>query len=139
MTKEEALKQYEAEMAKVKELEAQIKLLDDKRWEIKDAAKKIFIDNQLYTPITELEALGRRRLDYVIIYYIAENHEDVLSEWLNGDILEVENGRLYFSDYSDGIIEWNEEEQSYYWTKWGTYTKIQILGYSDLKESRWQY
>ena len=139
MTKEEALKQYEAEMAKVKELDAQIKLLDDKRWEIKDAAKKIFIDNQLYTPIAELEALGRRRLDYVIIYYIAENHENVLFEWLNGDILEVENGRLYFSDYYEGIIRWNEEEQSYYWVKYGTYTKIQILGYSDLKESSWQY
>ncbi len=139
MTKEEALKLYEAEMAKVKELEAQIRQLTDKKWTTKEAARKIFIENQLYAPIAELEALSNRNLYDVTIYYIAEDHEDLLSEWLNGDILRVENGRLYFSDYNDGIIEWHEEEQSYYWLKWGNYTKIQILGYSDLKESRWQY
>lgn len=138
MTREEALKLYKTKMAVVEELEAQIKQLDEKRWEIKNAAEKIFVDNQLYTPIAELEALGNRRLNRVVIYYIPEDHEDVLYESLDGDILEVEKGRLYFSDYWEGIVEWDEEEQSYCWIKNGTYIKIHILGYSDLRESVWQ-
>jgi hypothetical protein len=96
------------------------------------AAEEYYIENRLWSPMEELK-------DYIgdswshppfTLFYIVEGEEEIKSKYLYGDICEITNsGHLYYSDYDDGIIEWDAEEQTYYWTYWGTHTNIHILGF----------
>jgi hypothetical protein len=96
------------------------------------AAEKYYIENRLWSPMEELK-------DYIgdsfshppfTLFYMKEGEEEIKSKYLYGDICEVqEDGHMYYSDYDDGIIEWNEKQNCYVWAYWGNYTNIHILGF----------
>lgn len=98
------------------------------------AAEEYYIENRLWSPMEELK-------DYIgdhfahppfILFYINLDEEggEVEHRYLYGDICKVqEDGHMYYSDYDDGIIEWDEKQNCYVWARCGNYTNIHILGF----------
>lgn len=98
------------------------------------AAEQYYIENRLWSPMEELkEYLGDNfsHQPFTLFYInLDEEGDEVEHRFLYGDICEVqEDGHVYFSDYHDGIIEWNEKQNCYVWAHWGNYTNIHILGF----------
>ena len=124
---ENKLKTYKEIMKQADELYYKAKALENE-------AKKYFIENRLWSPMEELK-------DYIgdsfahppfTLFYIDLDEEGnkVEYDYLYGEICEIqEDGHMYYSDYDDGIIEWNEKQNYYVWAHWGTYTNIHILGF----------
>lgn len=99
------------------------------------AAEEYYIENELWSPMEELkEYLDKEDFTppFTIFYTEPESEdpEKILSDYIYGDIVEIdENGYLHYSDYSDGIIEWDKTDFCYYRKFLGDYTKICILGF----------
>ena len=114
-------------------MQAADNLLNECR-KIRIAAEEYYIENRLWSPIEELK-------DYIgdsfshppfTLFYIDLDREgdEVKHRYLYGEICEVqEDGHMYYSDYDDGIIKWNEKQNCYVWALWGSYTNIHILGF----------
>ena len=114
-------------------MQAAKNLLDECR-KTRNAAEEYYIENRLWSPMEELK-------DYIgdswshppfTLYYINLDEEggEVEHRYLYGDICEVQkDGHMYYSDYDDGIIEWDERQNCYVWLVRGFYTNIHILGF----------
>lgn len=45
------------------------------------------------------------------------------------EIWSLDNtGHLDCSAYSHGLLEWNEEDNTYYWTRYGVSKKVELIG-----------
>ena len=137
MTKEEAIKTYEEKKAQIELMQLELRELHHKCYDKEEELKQLFIEHELYSPIEELTALEGLRINEITIYYENAVNEK-LSHWCYGDICQIENGRFYYSDYHDGIIEWDELKQCYTWFRHGLGLEIKILGYSDMVPSSYQ-
>jgi hypothetical protein len=122
-------------MEKYLEMMEQAAELYDEANAIENAAAEYFIENELWSPMEELkEYLDKEDFTppFTIFYTEPESEdpEQILSDYIYGDIVEIdENGYLYYSDYSDGIIEWDKTDFCYYRKFLGDYTRICILGF----------
>lgn len=98
------------------------------------AAEEYYIENRLWSPMEELkDYIGDSwsHPPFTLFYINLDEEEDKIEhKYLDGDICEVQkDGHMFFSDYHDGIIEWDEKQNCYVWALWGNYTNIHILGF----------
>ena len=121
-------------MKKYLSLKKEAYQLREEACEIERKAEKYFIENRLWSPMEELKGYIGDSFSHppFTLYYIDLDKEDneIKHTYLYGEICEVqEDGHMYYSDYDDGIIEWNEKQNCYVWAYWGNYTNIHILGF----------
>lgn len=121
-------------MEKYLEMIEQAKQLYDEARAIDLKAEEYYIENRLWSPIEELKDYIGKQWSHppFTLYYINldEEGDEIEHNYLYGEICEVqEDGHMYYSDYDDGIIEWNEKQNCYVWARWGNYTNIHILGF----------
>ena len=121
-------------MKKYLELKNKSKELYNEAQKVSIEADKYYVENRLWSPMCELKAYIGDSFSHppFTLFYINLDEEDgeVQDRYLYGEICEVQkDGHMYYSDYDDGIIEWNEKQNCYVWALWGNYTNIQILGF----------
>ena len=69
-------------------------------------------ENEIYVPIEYLKKFKGKSLGYIVLV----NEEGKEFNYSSGEIMEVdEKGNFYFSDYEQGIIEYNEKDGCYHW------------------------
>ena len=125
--KENARKQYDQLQQEIKELYDTIK-------EKSRQANELFCNNVLWEDIEKLKDYAGKDLWHIEIYYKVVGESQIEKDYLSGDILEVEeDGKLYYSDYDDGIIEWCENNNCYLWHKHYRTKEIELLGFCDLE------
>ena len=130
--RQDLFKKYYETKYKIKKMEAEARRM---RADNSD----FFINNKLYRPIEKLADYvtngETRDFESVTIYYYEDGFNRLESSYLSGDIFEItKDGHLYYSDYNDGIIEWDYAEKCYYWFCLGNYKKIDIIGFSGLND-----
>ena len=121
-------------MEKYLELKNKSKELYEQARDIANQADKHYIENRLWSPMEELkDYIGDSwsHPPFTLFYINLDEEGDVIQDtYLYGEICEVrEDGRMYYSDYDDGIIEWDEKSNCYVWARWGNYTNIHVLGF----------
>ena len=121
-------------MEKYLELKNKSKELYEQARDIANQADEYYIENRLWSPIEELkDYIGDHfsHPPFTLFYIDLDEEGDVIQDtYLYGEICEVrDDGHMYYSDYDDGIIEWNEKSNCYVWARWGNYTNIHVLGF----------
>lgn len=133
MTKQEAIVKYSELQEEINSLCKKIEPIEEKIEQLRQKQHSILIENQLYHPMEELKEYDGKDLSSITIYYRRDNSETVEEMFLCGDALRVENGRLYYSDFYNGIIEYSEKAQAYIYFYWHFDQKYDILGFDDLE------
>ena len=121
-------------MEKYLELKNKSKQLYEQAQKIANQANQYYIENRLWSPMEELKSYIGKSFShppFTLFYINLDKEGDVIqSTYLYGEICEVrEDGYMYYSDYDDGIIEWDEKSNCYVWAHWGNYTNIHVLGF----------
>ena len=121
-------------MNKYLEMIEQSKELYAQAHKVANQADKYYIENRLWSPMEELKDYIDESFSHppFTLFYINldEESDEIQDRYLYGEICEVkEDGHMYYSDYNDGIIEWNEKQNCYVWALWGNYTNIHVLGF----------
>ena len=121
-------------MEKYLELKNKSKELYEQAQKISNQANEYYIENRLWSPMEELKAYIGTSFShppFTLFYIDLDEEGDVIQDtYLYGEICEVkEDGHMYYSDYGDGIIEWDERSSCYIWARWGNYTNIHVLGF----------
>ena len=95
---------------------------------------KLFIENKMYCPMSKLQDFKRDDDERPDIYRIKIVLGDGDYKSLYGEIIYVDdNGHLYFSDYEQGIIEFNKEKGKYTHSYWGDTTELDFVGFYDIE------
>lgn len=124
--KEQINKFIQSEQEKFKEI---IKDSEKRRTEISDICWQFFIENKKYCPMDKLKEFKGEDI-YEITLIFADGDTKYFSY---GDIIKIDdNGRFYFSDYENGIIEFNERKQKYCGSYLYTESEMDIIGFYDL-------
>lgn len=98
--------------------------------ELRKQRMKLFIDNKMYCPISKLQDFKDKDIDSIRI--VLESGTTRLYNY--GDIIKVDkNGKFFYSDFNNGIIEFDKEKDAYYEHLWGSKTKLNIVGFYNLK------
>lgn len=68
-----------------------------------------------------------------LVFYIRDEEDGSVEKdgWYETNSLD-ETGHLNCTDLNHGLLEWSEEEQSYYRTVYGYSRKVEVLGVSDV-------
>lgn len=133
MANENAKAEYDAIEHEINELDKQIKALQDRKDTLREQQLKIYYMNEMWHKLEELDTLigSNDELYAITIVYRNLEEEDAEPElkYLNGDILKWKNGHLYYSDYSDGIVEFCPRWNCYVWHFHYSELRIEILGF----------
>ena len=121
-------------MNKYLELKNKSKELYEQAQKVANQADEYYIENRLWSPMEELkDYIGDSwsHPPFTLFYINLDKEGDIIQDiYLYGEICEVrEDGSMYYSDYDDGIIEWDEQSNCYVWARWGNYTNIHVLGF----------
>lgn len=104
--------------------------LRDKASKLRQKLEKFFLDNNLFLPIEELKKYEGKDVEEITL--ITDKKEQ--KHFSYGEIMEIKDGHFYFSDYEQGIYEYNEKDGKYY--SHFHYNKSQgdkIIGFRDLE------
>lgn len=84
--------------------------LRDKASKIRQKLEKYFLENNLFLPIEELKKYDGLDIDEITL--ITDKKEQ--RHFSCGDIIKVENGNFYYSDYECGIYEYFDKDKKYH-------------------------
>lgn len=137
MTIKELYKEYKQLRKELNEEENKYKKLIKDRQERKSRLyldiEKLFIENKLYCPISDLNKYKNE--DIAEINLVVNDEIKYLSF---KEIMKVdENGNFYMSDYESGIIEFNKDRNIYELHCWGSKEDVNIQGFYNLNLGCW--
>lgn len=121
----EPIKKIEEEIAPLrKKLSKEI----DRICEFNKAGDKYIVENKLYFPLEIMEQYKKRSVYHVTFY-----KKDGTSEWMGGEICEIdENGHFFSSDYSGGIVEWHPGKNKYLHYLYGAVEELEYVGIKEI-------
>lgn len=92
----------------------------------------LFVENKIYCPMSKLQEFRGEDIKIYDITFINKNGEK--DRFCYGEIMHVDdNGHFYFSDYQQGIVEFNESKGKYVHSYWGDTTELDFVGFYDLE------
>lgn len=103
--------------------------LRDKASKLRQKLEKFFLDNDLFLPIEDLKKYEGKNVEKITL--ITDKKEQ--KHFSYGEIMEIEDGHFYFSDYEQGIYEYNKKDGKYH--GYYHYKESQgdkIIGFRDL-------
>ena len=122
-------------LTRIKERNMEQNRLAERNAILRNLNKKDFFENKLWHSLDELKNYEPDNYYSVEVVYEEDDGEFYTKYW-SGDILEItEDHHLYYSDYSEGIFTWSEEDQTYCHHYWHTAEKINIVGFFNLKKT----
>ena len=99
----------------------------DKIWKVEKKIEKFIFKNKLYLPIENLKEY-EDGTDIKEITLISDKGE--FKEFSDMEILEIRKGHVHASDYTEGIYEYDSEENKYFhYYHWSKDKGITIVGY----------
>lgn len=104
--------------------------LRDKASKLRQKLEKFFLNNNLFLPIEDLKKYEGEDVEEITL--ITDKKEQ--KHFFYGDIMKIEDGHFYFSDYEQGIYEYNGKDEKYH--SHFHYHESQgdkIIGFRDLK------
>lgn len=124
------LKQKDELWQEINSRDKETQKLRDKASELRKKLEKFFLDNNLFLPIEELKKYEGEDVEEITL--ITDKKEQ--KHFSCGEIMRIEDGHFYFSDYNQGIYEYNEKDEKYhghfhYHENQGD----KIIGFRDLK------
>lgn len=129
MKVKELLERKEELAKKIAELEKQLEPLKKEKGAINEALDNFVIKNKLYLPIDRLKDYAGK--DVYEITLIDESGEEY--NFYYGDIMEItEDGHFYYSDYENGIYEYDPNTNNYHRDFCHSRENRTIVGFRDL-------
>jgi len=117
--------------------------LRDKASKLRQKLEKFFLDNNLFLPIEDLKKYEGEYVEEITL--ITDKKEQ--KHFSCGEIMKIKDGHFYFSDYEQGIYEYNEKDEKYY--SHYHFNKSQgdkiigfrnlVLNNNEIKESQMEY
>lgn len=121
-------------LARIKERNMEQNRLVERNAILRNLNKKDFFENKLWHSLDELK--NYEPDNYYSVEIVYEEDGKIYTQYWNGDILEItEDHHLYYSDYSEGIFAWDEEEQVYVHSYWQIDYNFKIIGFFNLKKT----
>ena len=112
--------------------------LRQKKEALENEIRKYKLDNELYHPMSELINYLGKDISYIVV--VERNEDGTLdTDYLCDDeIFEVnEYGQLYYSSYSGGIIEYDNDAHKYVHLYYGRPEYHDYVGYLEIKFREW--
>ena len=93
------------------ELEEVLHIYKKRLRELSQSLDSFIRQNKVYEPIECLKKYKNKDVNFIIL--VDNSNKDYV--YSNGEIMEIdENGNFYFSDYKQGIVEY-EKDSHYHW------------------------
>lgn len=103
--------------------------LRDKASKLRRKLEKFFLDNNLFLPIEKLKDYEGKDVSEITLITSDKKQK----HFGYGEIMEIKDGHFYFSDYEQGIYEYNEKDEKYYSHFHYQSQGDKIIGFRDLK------
>ena len=104
------LKQKDELWQEINSRDKETQKLRDKASKLRQKLEKFFLDNNLFLPIEDLKKYEGKDVEEITL--ITDKKEQ--KHFSYGEIMEIKDGHFYFSDYEQGIYEYNEKDKKYY-------------------------
>ena len=117
--------------------------LRDKASKLRQKLEKFFLDNNLFLPIEDLKKYEGEDIEEITLITDKKKQK----HFSYGEIMEIKDGHFYFSDYEQGIYEYNEKDEKYYsHYRFNKSKGDKIIGFrnlvlnnNEIKESQMEY
>lgn len=123
------LKQKDELWQEINSRDKETQKLRDKASKLRQKLEKFFLDNDLFLPIEDLKKYEGKDVEKITL--ITDKKEQ--KHFSYGEFMEIKDGHFYFSDYEQGIYEYDEKDGKYH--SHFRYKKSQgdkIIGFRDL-------
>lgn len=104
------LKQKDELWQEINSRDKETQKLRDKASKLRRKLEKFFLDNNLFLPIEDLKKYEGEDVEEITL--ITDKKEQ--KHFSYGEIMQIEDGHFYFSDYEQGIYEYNEKDEKYH-------------------------
>lgn len=104
------LKQKDELWQEINSRDKETQKLRDKASKLRQKLEKFFLDNNLFLPIEDLKKYEGEDVEEITL--ITDKKEQ--KHFSYGEIMQIEDGHFYFSDYEQGIYEYNEKDEKYH-------------------------
>ena len=124
------LKQRDELWQEINSRDKETQKLRDKASKLRQKLEKFFLDNNLFLPIEDLKKYEGEDIEEITLITDKKKQK----HFSYGEIMEIKDGHFYFSDYEQGIYEYNEKDKKYH--SHFHYHESQgdkIIGFRDLK------
>lgn len=123
------LKQKDKLWQEIKSRDKETQKLRDKASKLRQKLEKFFLDNNLFLSIEDLKKYEGKDVEEITL--ITDKKEQ--KHFSCGDIMGIKDGHFYFSDYEQGIYEYNKKDEKYYSHFYKQSQGDKIIGFRDLK------
>lgn len=124
------LKQKDELWQEINSRDKETQKLRDKASKLRQKLEKFFLDNNLFLPIEGLKKYEGEDIEKITLITDKKKQK----HFSYGEIMEIKDGHFYFSDYEQGIYEYNEKDEKYHsYFHYHESEGDKIIGFRDLK------